>query len=224
MSRTITMLLWHSSNSASPMTCRASRSYPRVSHCSDAATRAGVFIRPSRAGSSPMSSSCLLTRSARSSVSCVFDIVVFGFAKNETRELRWSDGRLEDPPELNYYVLRRGNDSLHELNVEVEVLVIDLVDNLGFDDVTEPGEIEHIARWLVDLSFDGDFEIVIVPMPVGVVALPERGFVFRVGERGIENAMRRVEAQAASDGDSRHIWSARACARKKLRRHTTATA
>src|SRR5258708_1624298 len=61
MSRTQIMLSCFSSNTASPTTSVTSRPYPRVSHLSDASTRAGVCRSPSRLGSSPSCSSISCT-------------------------------------------------------------------------------------------------------------------------------------------------------------------
>src|SRR5215212_6334417 len=68
MSRTMTMLSCVSSNRASPITARASRAYPRVSHASALATRSGVLRSPSRSGSSPTSSSCRRTSPSNSAL------------------------------------------------------------------------------------------------------------------------------------------------------------
>src|SRR5207248_11618900 len=101
------------------------------------ATRAGVLIRPSRSGSSPMSSSWRRTSCSSSLFSVVFDIVVLSFPEDEPRQFaRLYLGR-EDLPERDDDVLRCRDHALHEGYVEIEVLVIDDVDDLELDDLLE---------------------------------------------------------------------------------------
>jgi hypothetical protein len=82
--------------------------------------------------------------------------------------------------------------------------MVDLVHHLAIHDVLELREIDHVARLGGDLTLHRHVELVVVPMPVGIVALPEQLGVFGVAQRGIVHAMRGVEVQSAGDGDVRH--------------------
>src|SRR5687768_3797176 len=218
MSRTIIMFECDSSKRASPITCRASRSYPRVSHLSDAATRCGVLSSPSRSGSSPMSSSWRRTSSSRSSVSCVFDIVVLGFPQNEPLELCRGDSRLENLPERDDDVLRSRDHAAHELHVEVEVAMIDDVHDLALDYFLQAREVQHVAGAVVNGTFDRYVESVVVAVPVRIVAFPERRLVLGVGEGRVEHAMRCIESEPAGNCYVRHDQSVKKNSAGTLRR------
>src|SRR5215218_1762657 len=141
MSRTSTMLLCDSANSASPMTVRASWRYPWVIQRIALATRVGVLRIPSRSGSSPISSSSRRMSASYSSralsVSSILYVVVVSFPEHEPLEPRGGDGRLDQTPEGDDDVLGRGDDPLHEGNIEVEVAVVDEVHHFAFDDPLE---------------------------------------------------------------------------------------
>jgi hypothetical protein len=152
-------------------------------------------------------------------------MIVFRFAEHQPLELRWCDSRLENLPELDDDVLGGGNDSLHEVDVEIEVPVINFARDLALDDVAKPGEIENVASALFDLAFDRNLERVVMTVPVGIVAFPERGLVLFVAERRIENAMGRIERHPARDSDSWHVESSVVMepAHRKLNERTTGT-
>src|SRR6266550_7692654 len=105
------------------------------------ATRDGVLSRPSRFGSSPISSSSRRTSSSNSLLSCVFDIIVFGLPQDEPCELTGFDLGKKYFPERDDDVLGRRNHALHEWDVEIEILVIDYIDDLALDDLLEVGQV-----------------------------------------------------------------------------------
>src|SRR5688572_6623706 len=154
MSRTITIDSCCSSKTASPTTSATFIAYPRVSQDIAFATRSGVFRRPWRVGSSPMSSSSRRTMFSNSSrlswpsggdasnssapawgrafsfaasAALILDIVILRLPELELRQPRRRDLRREDPPAGQDEVLGGRDDPLHERHVEVEVLVVHLV-------------------------------------------------------------------------------------------------
>src|SRR5688572_4833738 len=103
-----------------------------------------------------MSSSWRRTRSSNGLFAGVFDIVVFSFPQDEPREPARLDSRGENLPERDHDVLGRRNHALHEGDVEIEVLVVDVIDHLALDDLLELGEIADISRPGIDIAFDRD--------------------------------------------------------------------
>src|SRR5207248_3699262 len=106
---------------------------------------------PSRRGSSPISSSSRLirpsnSRSTSASSFCnslltrVFDIIVFRLPQHQPAQFARLHLGSENFPESGDDVLGGRNDSLHERNIEIEVLVIDDVDDLAHDDFLDLGE------------------------------------------------------------------------------------
>src|SRR5215208_6777216 len=169
------------------------------------ATRTGVLSRPSRFGSSPISSSSRRTSSSNSLLSCVLDIVVFSLPQDEALERARLHPRCKDSPERRDDVLRSRDDSLHERNVEIEVLVVHHVDDLALDDLLELGEVADVASLLIDLTLDRNVERIIVAVPVRIVALSEQTRVLGLRQFGVMNAVGGVEPQTAGDCYARHV-------------------
>src|SRR5438270_3693824 len=169
------------------------------------ATRSGVLRSPSRSGSSPMSSSSRRTSSSNSLLSCVFDIVVFSLPQDESGEFTRLHLRSKYFPERDDDVLRCRNDTFHERNIEIEVLVIDDINDLALDDFLELRQVADVARFRIDPAVNRDVERIVVPVPVRIVALSEQPRVLGLRQLGVVYAMGGIEPHPAGDCYARHV-------------------
>src|SRR4051812_24597002 len=157
------------------------------------ATRSGVLTRPSRSGSSPSRVSWSCTSAAYAVVgpssaswsdgwraglsgatiatllTGVLDIVVGRLPEHQPDEPPRADGRRELAPDGDDDVFRRRDHVAHELHVEIEVLVVDLVDDTLLDEALEDREVHHVPGALTDRAADADVQRIVVPVPVRVV-------------------------------------------------------
>ena len=83
---------------------------------------------------------------------------------------------------------------MHELDIDVHVVMIGLIDHLALDERAQLAQIHHVPRPPIDLAGDGDLERVVVPVSVRIVALAEQLPILGVRQLGIVHAMRGVEA------------------------------
>src|SRR2546430_573458 len=193
MSRTMIMLSCASSKIPLPTTSCTFCAYPRVRYASDEATRSGVRRSPSRSGSSPSrinwrrtmsinspmrsSPSCAAAlrsvsesesvsyRSARVSVTVVLHVVVFRFPQPHPRQTRWRDVRGDDAPDTDRDVLRGRVDAVHEIDLEIQIAMVDLVDDFALDDALDLAEVDHIPGAIVHGTTNQDLKRVVVPVP-----------------------------------------------------------
>jgi hypothetical protein len=122
----------------------------------------------------------------------------------EPCELSGREARRQHLPARDHDVLGRGVDAAEERDVQVHVAVVELADDLVLHDAPEFSEVDHVARSVVDHSGDGYLELVIVPVPMRVVVPAEESAILLRRERGIVEAVRRVEPQPACHGDKGH--------------------
>ncbi len=107
-------------------------------------------------------------------------------------------------PEHNYGAVSFADGQhRHRTGAALPVAVMAL-DDLALDDVPKLPQVDHVPRPLVDGAPDGHLQRIVVAVPVGVVALAEQPGVLGIGERGIVDAMGRVEAQTARHGNDWH--------------------
>ena len=64
-----------------------------------------------------------------------------------------------------------------EVHIEVDVLVVELADDVFLHDRAHLAQVHHEARFRARLTFYGDPELVIVPVPVRIGALAEGGLI-----------------------------------------------
>jgi len=93
---------------------------------------------------------------------------------------------------------------VHELNVQVEVLVVHKLEQFTIHELLQLAQIQDVPGALVNTAFYRNVQYIVVPVPVRVVAFPEEALIFGVGEVRIEDAMRRVEPDSARYGHYRH--------------------
>src|SRR6266545_3195363 len=231
MSRTQIMLSCFSLNNASPMTSSTAIPYPRVSHLSDASTRAGVCRSPSRFGSSPSCSSMSRTsvsKGIRAGVGSVcaswklcrladfissrpmwsgpvvVHVVTLGLPQPDAREARGPHRGLEHAPTHDRDVLGRGDQLAKPGHVDIQVLVVQVPDQALGHDLLQAVDVEHVAGGGIDLPFDRDVEIVVVAVEVGVVAHAEHALVLRIRKARIVETVGGVEVHPARDNAARH--------------------
>src|SRR5690242_18173139 len=135
MSRTMIMLWWLSSNTASPTTSATDWRYPWVRNRSAFSTRSGVLTKPSRLGSSPSDTRIRRIRSANgspawaaldrtraASAAFILDIVARCLPEPEPQLEAGRNRGTELSPGHDGDVLRGGIDLLEPGHVHVQVL------------------------------------------------------------------------------------------------------
>ena len=91
--------------------------------------------------------------------------------------------------------------SLHEVDIQVEILVVEFVDHFTPDESAEFFQIHNKSRQWVWLALDGYDQVKIVAMPVFIGAGPEYFGIFLWRPGGIVQLMRGVEMLLAADVD-----------------------
>src|SRR6218665_2630013 len=89
----------------------------------------------------------------------------------------------------------------HEVDIEVEVLVVELIDHFPPDQSAELFQIHHKARQRIWLALDCHNEVEIVPMPVFICTRSEYFNILLGRPGGIVQLMRGIEMLLAADVD-----------------------
>jgi hypothetical protein len=110
----------------------------------------------------------------------VFKRIVAGFLDSDALELCAGES-LEDS-EYFYRKVFRGRHDVVEFVERVEIHVIEAIEEICLRERIEGAEVANHACSFVDRARDGDFDNVIVAVPVGVIALAEDGAVLLGGE------------------------------------------
>jgi len=108
----------------------------------------------------------------------------FGFPKFDGVELAGGalEGGIKAIPDEDNKVLGGWLHSLgDEVHVEVEVAVVEVVNDVLFDDDAQFFYVYDESRDGVGHAFDRDVEVVVVAVPISVGALAKDGFVFFLG-------------------------------------------
>src|SRR5215207_7962160 len=180
----------------------------------EASTRSGVLSSPSRPVSSPRAASMSRTLSANGtgsgggasgsvrrvrsgrtrtgllSLPLVVDIVSRRLPQAEMERQGRRQHGSQLPPADHGDVLG-GRDQLPKPgHVDIEVLVIEVPEQPVLRELFEVVQIKHVAGLGIDLAFDRQLELVIVPVKVGIVALPIRRPVPLVAGGGIVQTVR----------------------------------
>src|SRR6476469_127768 len=193
-----------------PSACASARSVASVraimATCAPAACNRRAIARP-MPRDAPVTAAVVPVRRpvpASGSGTFVFDVVVLGLPQPQATEPAGRAVTIEHPPAGNDAVLGGGIHATHEFDIDVQIAMVDAVDHFALDDRLELTEVDHVPRALVDGAFDRNLEDVVVTVPVRIIALAEERYVFLVGQCGIVQAVRSIEAQPSRDGNNRH--------------------
>lgn len=113
----------------------------------------------------------------------VIGVVVLGFVQTKVMEVtpRLGQRTFELLPNGNDQVLCRRQDPFHPRHVQVEILVVERVFHVNFDEVTQIFQVHAVPRFRGGLTLDGDMQFIIVAVPIGIGAFSEDFEVLLVG-------------------------------------------
>jgi hypothetical protein len=103
-------------------------------------------------------------------LSPVFERIHHGFFKPYLVQMRMTKAALQNMVN-NHGQVFRGGDGGRELRQRIKVLMIEAFQNLGVHEPIQISQITNHARALIYRTANRDFERVVVPVSVGVVAL-----------------------------------------------------
>jgi hypothetical protein len=93
-----------------------------------------------------------------------------------------------------------------EVDVHVEIAMIASLYHALLHHPLEIAQINYVAGLGIWLALHCDLEDVVVPVPVGVVALTERPLIPFIRLIRIVEPVRSVEMNLARDVNERHVW------------------
>src|SRR3954447_22749447 len=177
---------------SSPKAVRISPTFPANGSGSGPGRSGWVTsVRSGRTGTEPL-------------VPLVVDIVSGCLPEAEAESKAVGQLRSQLAPADQRNVLRRGNQGLKPGDIEVQVPVVQVPEQQLLRQVAELVEIHHVARVRIDLPFDRELQLVVVPMIIGIAAVAEGGSIPRLREARIIQPVGGVEVDAASDGATGH--------------------
>lgn len=125
----------------------------------------------------------------RHRLTVVIGHILLGFVNTDTVEVTTRQTALQLTPEGYAEVFHCRDDSVQEVDVVIQVLVINLIDNRLLKDVLEFLQVDNIPSLWVWKPLNSDFEDIVVTMTPDVIALIKYSLVAFVGERRVVKAM-----------------------------------
>lgn len=104
-------------------------------------------------------------------------------------------------PDANDQVFRRAHFALHEIHIQVEVLVIHLFDDIFTDDLAQFLYIEHETGVGIGLAPDGHIQLIIMSMPVLIGAFAKDFLILLTAPAWVIELMCRIEMLQARQID-----------------------
>src|SRR5262252_5379561 len=195
MSFTTTISSYSSVKRAPLRTSWTSCRYPEVRYSQALATRPGVFSRPSRDGSSPISFSSSRIRlsmlSSPRGSTAVFKGVVVGLHDHEPAQAARGQGRLQPLPEGAGEILTRGRHAAEGGHRARKIVVVHRVQDQPLHRSIEDSQVHRHPSHRIERARNGHLDLVVVP--VLAVALAVDPLVVPWREGGILETVSRAE-------------------------------
>jgi hypothetical protein len=130
-------------------------------------------------------------------ISGVLKTVVGRFLHAHALKFRFGK-RFQPSKNLDAQIFRRGNRTAKHLNVFIERLVVERLKNFAFNEAIKIREIRNHSGGGIDFPRNKDFQNIIVPMSVRIIAFSVDEAVLFLAERRVVQAMRCRKAIAAA--------------------------